>query len=55
VGRRLYSRGFFGNELQRDRKAERARDGVSSIPGRPIIMLLVILALILVIASAVSH
>jgi hypothetical protein len=54
VGRRLYSRGFFGNELQRDRKAERARDGVSSIPTRRIIMLLVILAVILVIASVAS-
>lgn len=55
MGRKLYSRGFFGNELQRDRKAERARDGVSSISARPVIMLLVILAVILVIASAVSH
>jgi hypothetical protein len=55
VGRKLYSRGFFGNELQRDRKAERARDGISGIPARPLIMLLVILALILVIASAVGH
>ncbi len=55
MGRKLYSRGFFGSELQRDRKAERARDGVSGIPVRPVITLLVILAVILVIASAVSH
>lgn len=55
MGRKLYSRGFFGSELQRDRKAERARDGVSSISARPVIVLLVILALVLVIASVVSH
>lgn len=54
MGRRLYSEGFYGG-LKRDRRAERARDGISPIPGRSVITVLAVLALILVIASVVSH
>lgn len=54
MGRELYSKGFFGG-LRRDRKAERARDGVSGIPGRTLVMFLLILAVIVVLASFVGH
>jgi len=50
MGRKLYSHDYWGN-LSRDRKAERKRDGVSLVPGARFVMVLVVLALILVIAS----
>ena len=53
--RRLYSEGFFGEGFKRDRKAERARDHVSAIPARSLLMFLAIIALLIVIASAAGH
>lgn len=53
--RPLYSEGFFGGGLKRDKRAERKRDNKPLIPGSRALVILAIIALILVIASVIDH